>query len=144
MFFEFRVTARSKAWTLGSWFRIPLKAWMSVCCSFVLCPGSGLVTGWSLVQGVLLSVWKRLRNWRKGKGPTKGCRAIDEWMKKLFFGLYFYIRFLYLAFYHQKSGGMQWCIINLKTFLDLVCVCILMDRGIQYYVWMIYWHFARD
>jgi hypothetical protein len=36
--------------TLGSWVRIPLKAWMSVLCAFfcvyvVLCVGSGLATG---------------------------------------------------------------------------------------------------
>jgi hypothetical protein len=23
---------------------------------------------------------KNLRKWRRGQGPTKGCRAIDEWM----------------------------------------------------------------
>jgi hypothetical protein len=46
--------------TMGSWVRIPLKAWMSVCVCFVffvvLCVGSGLATGWSLVQGVLPSL----------------------------------------------------------------------------------------
>jgi hypothetical protein len=25
---------------------------------------------------------KRLRNWRRGQGPTKGSRAIDEWVNK--------------------------------------------------------------
>jgi hypothetical protein len=25
---------------------------------------------------------KRLQNWRRGQGPTKGCRAIDEWMNE--------------------------------------------------------------
>jgi hypothetical protein len=25
---------------------------------------------------------KRLRNWRRGQGPKKGCRAIDEWMNE--------------------------------------------------------------
>jgi hypothetical protein len=42
--------------TLGSWFRIPHEAWMSVCVysvCVVLCVGSGLATGWSPVQGVL-------------------------------------------------------------------------------------------
>jgi hypothetical protein len=38
--------------TLGSWVRIPLKAWMSVCVYSVLVSGSGLATGWSPVQGV--------------------------------------------------------------------------------------------
>jgi hypothetical protein len=33
------VAARPKTWTrkLGSWIRIPLKAWMSVLCAFMLC-----------------------------------------------------------------------------------------------------------
>jgi hypothetical protein len=51
----------SPAWTLGSWVRIPLEAWMFVCvCSvFVLSSvSSGLATGWSLVQGVLPTVYK--------------------------------------------------------------------------------------
>jgi hypothetical protein len=42
--------------TLGSWFRIPFKAWMSVCMRLfcvVLCTGSGTSTGWSPVQGIL-------------------------------------------------------------------------------------------
>jgi hypothetical protein len=52
----------SLALTLGSWVRIPLKAWMfCVCmCSFcvcvILCLGRSLATGWSLVQGALPSV----------------------------------------------------------------------------------------
>jgi hypothetical protein len=40
---------------LGSWVRIPLKAWMFVCVyyMFVLsCVGSGLTMGWSPVQGI--------------------------------------------------------------------------------------------
>jgi hypothetical protein len=40
--------------TLGSWVRIPLKAWMFVFILFVL--GSGLATGRSPVQGVLPTV----------------------------------------------------------------------------------------
>jgi hypothetical protein len=47
--------------TLGSWVRIPLEAWMFVWVYsvFVLsCVGSGLATGWSLVQGVLPTVYK--------------------------------------------------------------------------------------
>jgi hypothetical protein len=86
----------SFAQTLGSWVRIPLKAWMSTLCPFILrsptsgmdicaslvcvcvaqCEGSGLAMGWSLVQGVLPSMWKRLQNWRRVQGPTKTCRAI--------------------------------------------------------------------
>jgi hypothetical protein len=46
----------SLARTLGSWVRIPLEAWMSVCVYSVCVLGSGLATGWSLVQGVLPNV----------------------------------------------------------------------------------------
>jgi hypothetical protein len=49
------------------------------CVYAVLCVSSGLATGWSLVQGVLPSMQKRLRNCRRGQGPTKGCEVIDEW-----------------------------------------------------------------
>jgi hypothetical protein len=49
----------SPAQTLGSWVRIPLKAWMSVCvysvCA-VLRVGSGTVKGWSPIQGILLTM----------------------------------------------------------------------------------------
>jgi hypothetical protein len=27
---------------------------------------------------------KDYENWRRGQGPTKGCRAIDEWMKNYY------------------------------------------------------------
>jgi hypothetical protein len=47
------------------------------CVCVVLCVGSGLATGWSPAQGVLPIVC-RLRNWKSGQGPTKGCRAIDR------------------------------------------------------------------
>jgi hypothetical protein len=46
----------SLARTLGSWVRIPLEAWMSVCVYYVFALGSGLATSWSLVQGVLPNV----------------------------------------------------------------------------------------
>jgi hypothetical protein len=46
----------SLALTLGSWVRIPLKAWMSACVYSVFVLGSGLATGWPLVQGVLPNV----------------------------------------------------------------------------------------
>jgi hypothetical protein len=46
----------SLARTLGSWVRIPLEVWMSVCVYSVFVLGSGLETGWSLVQGVLPNV----------------------------------------------------------------------------------------
>jgi hypothetical protein len=59
------------AQTLGLWARIPLQAWMSVCVYsvFVLIPRPRSRT-----------VYKRLRNWKSEQGPTKGCRATDEWI----------------------------------------------------------------
>jgi hypothetical protein len=42
--------------TLGSCVRISLEAWMSVCVYSVFVSGSGLATGWSLVQGALPNV----------------------------------------------------------------------------------------
>jgi hypothetical protein len=51
-------------------------------CVYVVCVGSGIATGWSPVQGVLRTVYtRRLRNWKSGQGPTKGCGAIEK--KKL-------------------------------------------------------------
>jgi hypothetical protein len=71
----------SPARTLGSWVRIPLEAWMSVCVYsvFVL----------SFVQVAALRradppskksyrLCKRSWNWKSGQGPTKGCRATDR------------------------------------------------------------------
>jgi hypothetical protein len=46
----------SPARMLGSWVRMPHEAWMSVCVYSVFVLGSGLATGRSLVQGVLLNV----------------------------------------------------------------------------------------
>jgi hypothetical protein len=72
----------SSTWTLGSWVRIALEAWISVyvysVCD-VLCEGSGLATDWSPVQGVLPTV-RRIRKLKSGQGSTKDCRAIDWWM----------------------------------------------------------------
>jgi hypothetical protein len=62
------VPARSKASNIfarsnaGSWVRIPLKPWMSVCLYSVFVLGSGLVMGWSPVQeSYQLSVIKKLK-----------------------------------------------------------------------------------
>jgi hypothetical protein len=60
--------------------RIPLKAWMFVCVYSVCvvpCVGSGLATGWSPVQGVLLTVYT-IKKLKSGQGPKKGCRATDS------------------------------------------------------------------
>jgi hypothetical protein len=81
------VAAWSKAWTVFACSNpgiVGLKATrgMDVCVRLfyvcvVLCVGSGLATGWSPVQGVLPAVY-RLRSWKSGQGPKKGCRAIDR------------------------------------------------------------------
>jgi hypothetical protein len=52
----------SPARTLGSWVRIPLEAWMSVC---------GLATGLSPAHGVIPNV-QRITKPRKRSGPNKG------------------------------------------------------------------------
>jgi hypothetical protein len=46
------------------------------CVCVVLRVGSGLATGWSLVQEIQPTVY-RLRNWKNGQGQ-KGCRAIER------------------------------------------------------------------
>jgi hypothetical protein len=58
----------SPARTLGSWIRIPIKAWMFVCV-YSVCIGSGLATGWSPIQGVSPAVL-RLSNWNETKRFT--------------------------------------------------------------------------
>jgi hypothetical protein len=52
---------------------------MCVYSEFVL--GSGLATGWSPVRGVLPTVYG-LRNWKRGQGPTVGCKAMDRWIDR--------------------------------------------------------------
>jgi hypothetical protein len=68
----------SVARKLGSWVRIPHKAWMFDVCIFcvyvVLCLGRGLATGWSLVQGVLPSV-KWSWNWKAETRAQGSCVA---------------------------------------------------------------------
>jgi hypothetical protein len=66
----------SLARSLRSWVRIPLEEWISVY-AFMLCLCYSVATGWSPVQGVIPTVY-RLRNWKSGHGPTKGCRTIIE------------------------------------------------------------------
>jgi hypothetical protein len=57
-----RYELSSPARTLGSWVRIPLKAWLFVCVYSVFYISRGLATGWSLFQGALPTVLG-LRNW---------------------------------------------------------------------------------
>jgi hypothetical protein len=71
----------SPARTLGSWVRIPLTAWMSVCVYSVFV----------LFCVLIAALWRAdppskesnglcigLRNWKSDQGPTKDCRAIDR------------------------------------------------------------------
>jgi hypothetical protein len=62
--------------SLGSWVRIPLKAWMYILCVYVvLYVGRGLATGRFLVQGVPPTVY-RIKKLKSGQGTTCGFRAI--------------------------------------------------------------------
>jgi hypothetical protein len=54
------------------------------CVCVALCLGRGLATSWSLVQGVLLSVEKWLRNRIRGQGPEWAGTHNDLWSKKWF------------------------------------------------------------
>jgi hypothetical protein len=66
------------------------------CICIVLCIGSGLETGWSLIQGVLSSVQKRLRNWKKRPGPTKCAEPLmNEWIS-----WYEHVRLLSFLMHH--------------------------------------------
>jgi hypothetical protein len=73
---------RSKAWTVFARSNAEIVGSNSTrgmdvcvrlfCVCVVLCIGSGLVTDWSPVQGVLPTVCIGSRNWKSGQGPTKG------------------------------------------------------------------------
>jgi hypothetical protein len=67
--------------TLGSWVRIPLKAWKFVCIYTVFVLGSGLRTGSSPVQGVLPTVY-RVKKLKK-RLKSKGCRAVGKGRKEV-------------------------------------------------------------
>jgi hypothetical protein len=69
-----RYELSSLARTLGSWVRIPLEAWISVCvhCVYVvLCVVSGLEKGWSPAQGVLPTVYRN-KKLKKAAKAQKG------------------------------------------------------------------------
>jgi hypothetical protein len=86
------VAARSKTWTdvassnTGIVDLNPTQG-MDVCVHLfyvcvVLCVGSGHGTGPITRPKSPVICVKILRNWRRGQGPTKGCRNIDEWMNE--------------------------------------------------------------
>jgi hypothetical protein len=79
----------SPAQTLDAWVRVPLKKWMHVepsfCVYIVLFIGRGLVTGWSLLQSVLATLYRievlatlygieNLWNW-----PRPDKKAVELW-----------------------------------------------------------------
>jgi hypothetical protein len=76
----------SPAHTLGSCVRIPLEAWMSMCVCSVFVPSCVQVAALRRADPPSKESYrlcKRLRNWKSVQGPTKGCRAIDEWMNPM-------------------------------------------------------------
>jgi hypothetical protein len=106
------VAARSRAWTIfarldaGIVCSNPTQGTDVWCMyAFILCLGSGLATGWSLVQGVLPSVKKWLRNWKRGLGPEWAGRTIERKGKKVNFSQ---VRH-YLRAMSWKHGGVDPC-----------------------------------
>jgi hypothetical protein len=74
----------SLARTLGSWVRIPLKAWMSVgvYSVFVLfCVRVAAMRRADHPSKESCRLCIGLRNWKGGQGPTKDCGAIDRYHK---------------------------------------------------------------
>jgi hypothetical protein len=78
----------SVALTLGSWIRIPLRAWMfSLCmrlfCVYVvLCLGRDLATGWSLSKESY-HLWKIITELNKRPTPLMNCKSL--WGEKIMF-----------------------------------------------------------
>jgi phosphoribosyl-AMP cyclohydrolase len=76
------VAARSEAWTVTeSRVRLPLEALMSVCVYsvFVLsCVQTAALRRTDLPSKESYWQRKRSRNWKRGQGSTKGCRAIGR------------------------------------------------------------------
>jgi hypothetical protein len=71
----------SPAQILGSWVRIPLGAWISVCVYPMIVLSCVQVAALRQADPRPRSPTncsKQSRNWKSGRGPTKGCRAIDR------------------------------------------------------------------
>jgi hypothetical protein len=118
------VAARSKAWTsslartLGSWIRIPLKAWMSVCVysvCVVLCVSSGLAMDWSPVQGVLPTV-HRIKKLESSKVQR---RAVDRYID--YHVIVTSIK-VWILFRHTHVHLLQFC--ALATWFNAKCWAI--------------------
>jgi hypothetical protein len=73
------VAARSKAWTIFARSNAGIVCVYSVC--VVLCVGSGLATGWSLVQGVLPYVKKNYGTEAEARAQQKAVAPLmSEWV----------------------------------------------------------------
>jgi hypothetical protein len=73
----------SPARTLGSWIRISLEAWMSVCVYsvFVLfCVQVATLRRVDPPSREYYRLCMGLRNWKAAKTPTKGCGTLDGWI----------------------------------------------------------------
>jgi hypothetical protein len=71
----------SRAQTLGSWVRIPLEAWMSVCIYSVFvrsCVKVAALRRAGPPSEDSYRLCKKSRSWKCGQDPTKGCRTIDR------------------------------------------------------------------
>jgi hypothetical protein len=72
----------SLAGTLGSWVRIPLKAWMSVCIYSVFVLFCVLVAALRLADPPYKGSYRLCKNdyetGEEAKAQQNGCRAIDE------------------------------------------------------------------
>jgi hypothetical protein len=74
----------SLARMLGSWVRIPLKVWMSVCAYSVFVLFCVYVAALRRADPPSKESYRLcigLKSWKSVKGPTKTCRAIDSTLK---------------------------------------------------------------
>jgi hypothetical protein len=92
------------------------------CVCVVLCLGSGFVTRWSLVQGVLPSVKKWLRNWIRGLGSEWTGRAIET---NSVDEIWTYLGFLYICFCINLLPNIP-CV-----FLDGICFSRSIDQNLM-------------
>jgi hypothetical protein len=71
----------SSAQTLGSWVRIPLEAWMSVCVYSVFILSGVQVAALRRADPPCeesYRLYKKMKKMKSGQGPTEGYRVIDR------------------------------------------------------------------
>jgi hypothetical protein len=73
----------------------------------VLCIGRGLATGWSPVQGFLLTVYK-IKKLKSRQGPTKWCRAIDKCWREENYYFFFFSWFTSWSCQRLRLHSVQW------------------------------------